>query len=70
MLKTSELSGLGVGTGAQDSAESLVDWRVWIPIVPSKYAVASSSGFCGHQGTQNTQLSAVGSYNNIRNDVN
>ena len=67
--KTSEPLGLGVGTGAQDSAESLVDWRVWMPIVPSKYAITSSSGFCGHQGTQNAQLSAVGSYNNIRNDV-
>ena len=67
--KTSEPSGLGVGTGARDSTESLVDWRVWMPIVPSKYAVASSSGFRGHQGTQNAQLSAVGSYNNIRNDV-
>ena len=63
-------SGLGVGTGARDSAESLVDWRVWMPIVLSKYAVASSSGFRGHQGTRNAQLSAVGSYNNIRNDVN
>ena len=69
MSKTSEPSGLGVGTGAQDSAESLVNWRVWVPIVPSKYAIASSSGFRGHQGTQNAQLSAVGSYNNTRNDV-
>ena len=69
MSKTSEPSGLGVGTGARDSAESLVDWRVWMPIVPSKYAVASSSGFRGHQETWNAQLSAVGSYNNIRNDV-
>ena len=67
--KTSEPSGLGVGTGARDSTESLVDWRVWMPIVPSKYAVASSSGFRGHQETWNAQLSAVGSYNNIRNDV-
>ena len=69
MSKTSEPSGLGVGTGARDSAESLVDWRVWMPIVPSKYAVASSSRFRGHQETWNTQLSAVGSYNNIRNGV-
>ena len=70
MSKTSEPSGLGVGTGVRDSAKSLVDWRVWMPIVLSKYAVASSSGFRGHQGTRNAQLSAVGSYNNIRNDVN
>ena len=69
MSKTSEPSGLGVGTGAQDSAESLVNWRVWVPIVPSKYAIASSSRFRGYQETWNAQLSAVGSYNNIRNDV-
>ena len=62
-------SGLGVGTSAQDSTEPFVDWSVWMPIVPSKYAVASSSRFRGHQETWNAQLSAVGSYNNIRNDV-
>ena len=66
---TSEPSSLGVGTGARDSTKSFVDWSVWMPIVPSKYAVASSSRFCGHQETWNAQLSAVGSYNNIRNDV-
>ena len=45
MSKTSEPLGLGVGTGARESTESFVDWRVWMPIVPSKYAIASSSGF-------------------------
>ena len=54
MSKTSEPSGLGVGTGVQDSTESLVNWRVWMLIVLSKYAVASSSGFHGHQETWNT----------------
>ena len=53
MSKTSEPLGLGVGTGARESTESFVDWRVWMPIVPSKYAVASSSGFRGHQETWN-----------------
>ena len=66
---TSEPSGLRVGTGARDSTESFVNWRVWMSIVPLEYAVASSSGFRGHQESWNAQLSAVGSYNNIRNDV-
>ena len=66
---TSEPSGLRVGTGARDSTEPFVDWSVWMPIVPSKYAVASSSRFGGHQETWKAQLSAVGSYNNISNDV-
>ena len=69
MSKTSEPSGLGVGTGARDSAESLVDCRVWMPIVPSKYAIASSPGFCGHQETWNAWLSTVESCDGIRNDV-
>ena len=66
---TSEPSSLGVGTGARDSTESFVNWNVRMPMVLSKYVVASTSGFCGHQETWNTQLSAVGSYNNIRNGV-
>ena len=66
---TSKPSGLGVGTGARDSTESFVNWSVWMPIVPSKYAVASSSRFRGHQETWNALMSVVGSYNNIRNDV-
>ena len=45
MSKTSEPPGLGAGTGARDSTELFVDWRVWMPMVPSKYAIASSSGF-------------------------
>ena len=69
MSKTSEPLGLGVGTGARESTESFVDWRVWMPIVPSKYAIASSSGFRGHQETPNAQLSGFGSYDDIRNDV-
>ena len=63
---TSGPSGLGVGTGARDSTAL---WIAWMPILLSRYAVASSSGFRGHQESWNAQLSAVGSYNNIRNDV-
>ena len=68
--KTSEPSGLEVGTGARDFAESFVDWSVWMPIVPSTYAVASSSGFRGHQETWNAWFLAVVHCNDIRNDVN
>ena len=65
----SEPSGLGVGTGAQDSTELFVDCSAWVPMVPSKYAIARSSGFRGHQETLNAQYSTVGSCNDIRNDV-
>ena len=70
MSKTSEQLGLEAGTGIQDSTESFIDWRVWIPMVLLNYAIVSSSGFHRHQETWNAQMSIVGSYNNIRNDVN
>ena len=41
-----------------------------MPIVLLEYAIVRSSRFYEHQETWNTQLSAVDSYNNIRNDVN
>ena len=66
----SEPSGLGVGTGAQDSTELFVDWNAGMPMVPSKYDVVRSIDFRGHQETLNAQFSAVGSYGDIRNGVN
>ena len=65
----SEPLGSGLGTGAQDSTESLVDWTVWMPIVLSKSAIAGNSAFRGHQETWNDQLSSVGNYDGIRNGV-
>ena len=46
----------------EPSGSPFVDWIEWIPIVPSKKAVASISGLRGHQSTWKAQLSAEGSY--------
>lgn len=43
-----------------------MDWMEWIPMVPSKNAVASRSGLRGHHSTWNAQLSADGSYLGVR----
>ena len=51
-------------------SESFVDWSVWMPMVPSRYAVVCGSRFRGHQETWNAQLSIVEGCNNIKSDIN
>src|SRR6266545_2654913 len=57
----SKISALSRAAGVEWAIASFVDWSEWIPIVPSKKAVASMSGLRGHQSTWNAQLAADGS---------
>lgn len=60
----SEPSALAVAERLSPVEGSFVDWTEWMPIVPSKKAVARRSGLRGHQSTWKAQLSREGSYTN------